>query len=83
MSSRVMFSNGRDDIMTRKQPARLWRVVLVGEDRGPTTYLAYADSADEAADQAEYATGLEAAIVDDVTPKRSSVRRPGLLTVTS
>lgn len=68
--------------MTRKGTARLWRVVLVGETK-PTTYLVYAETADDAADQAEHSTGLDAAICDDITPaswKRSSSRRPaGLL----
>lgn len=69
--------------MTRKPPARLWRVVLVGDGTGPRTYLVYAETVDQAADQAEYSTGLEAAIVDDITPKRSSVRPAGMLTVTA
>ena len=69
--------------MTRKTPRPLWRVTCVGVDRHRVTYLTHAEDADEAAELAEMDTGLDAVVVDDVTPRRRhSNRRPaGLLTV--
>jgi hypothetical protein len=69
--------------MTRKAPRALWRAIVVDEDGHTLTFVLHADDADDAADQAEYQTGLDCVLVDDVTPARKhSNRRPaGVLTV--
>lgn len=67
--------------MTRKTKAKLWRAIVLDEDGRALSFVLYADDADDAADMAEIHTGLECVVVDDVTPARRNVRRPGLLTV--
>ena len=67
--------------MTRKTSSRLWRAIVLDEDGRALTFVLYADDADHAADTAEYQTGFDCVMVDDVTPARRNVRRPGLLTV--
>lgn len=67
--------------MTRKRARPLWRAIVVGDD-GPKTFVLHADDADDAMNQAEFQTGMDCVLVDDITPeRRHSNRRPaGMLT---
>ena len=49
-------------------PRKLWRAVHVDEDGHTVLFVLEAPDADTAADEAEYQTGLDCVIVDDITP---------------
>ena len=51
-----------------KRTERLWRAIVIDEDGNTISFLTYALDADNAMDIAEYQTGCDCVVVDDVTP---------------